>query len=117
MSTNIAHNYSYSYHLPNSSFPQVLLFVEYTNILLYPTIHLVNAYYKKLKVSIVSIGVIVAVGTALLLLYTQYDFTLTSRPSQESRPIKIACSEPWVGYVPIVLAVDKFFKENNVKWN
>jgi NitT/TauT family transport system substrate-binding protein len=82
---------------------------------LHPIIHLVNAYYKKLKVSIVSIVVIIAVGTALLLLYTQYNFTLTSRPSQESRPIRIACSEPWVGYVPIVLAVDKFFKENNVK--
>lgn len=58
---------------------------------------------------------IVAVGTGLLLLYAQYDLILTSRPSHESRPIRIACSEPWVGYVPIVLAVDKFFKENNVE--
>jgi NitT/TauT family transport system substrate-binding protein len=45
----------------------------------------------------------------------QYDFTHILQPSQESRPIRIACSEPWVGYVPIVLAVDKFFKENNVE--
>ncbi len=54
------------------------------------------------------------IASALLLFYTQDYITLNSETTQESRPIRIACSEPWVGYVPIVLAVDKFFKENDV---
>ena len=74
-----------------------------------------NAYFKKLKLIIVSIGVIVVAGSALLLLYLQYNITLNSQSSEENRPIRIACSEPWVGYVPIILAVDRYFKENNVK--
>ena len=32
---------------------------------------------------------------------------------QKTRPIRIAFS-PWVGYAPLALAADKFFKENNV---
>lgn len=87
----------------------------YTNILFYPYFHLASAHFKKLKLIIVSIGVIVVVGSAFLLLYTQYDIALISQSSEENKPIRIACSEPWVGYVPIVLALDKFFKENNVK--
>jgi NitT/TauT family transport system substrate-binding protein len=107
---------SIGYHL--SSSPQrlrVLLFMQYRNILFYPHIHLANAYFKKLKLIIVSIGVIVVAGSVLLLLYTEYNITFNSPSAEESRPIRIACSEPWVGYVPIILAVDRFFKENNVK--
>jgi NitT/TauT family transport system substrate-binding protein len=89
--------------------------VRYTNILFPPCSHLANAYFKKLKLIIVSIGAIVAAGSALLLLYTQYDKALNSQSFEEDRPIRIACSEPWVGYVPIVLAVERFFKENHVK--
>ena len=107
---------SIGYHL-SSSLPRlrVLLFMQYRNILFYPHFHLVNAYFKKLKLIIVSIGVIVVAGSVLLLLYTEYNITFNSPSAEESRPIRIACSEPWVGYVPIILAVDRFFKENNVK--
>ncbi|MFZ0344764.1 MAG: hypothetical protein WAL24_06355, partial [Nitrososphaeraceae archaeon] len=94
---------------------RVLLFMQYRNILFYPHFHLANAYFKKLKLIIVSIGVIVVAGSALLLFYLQYNITLNSQSSEENRPIRIACSEPWVGYVPIILAVDRYFKENNVK--
>jgi|GEM_PF-746437 NitT/TauT family transport system substrate-binding protein len=107
---------SIGYHL-SSSPPRlrVLLFMQYRNILFYPHFHLANAYFKKLKLIIVSIGVIVVAGSVLLLLYTEYNITFNSPSAEESRPIRIACSEPWVGYVPIILAVDRFFKENNVK--
>jgi NitT/TauT family transport system substrate-binding protein len=33
---------------------------------------------------------------------------------KDAKPIRIACSEPWVGYAPLVLAAKKFFKENHV---
>lgn len=116
MANELAQITSIGYHL-SSSPPRlrVLLFMQYRNILFYPRFHLANAYFKKLKLIIVSIGVIVVAGSVSLLLYTQYSITLNSQSSEESRPIRIACSEPWVGYVPIVLAVDRYFKENNVK--
>ena len=116
MANEFAQITSIGYHL-SSSPPRlrVLLLMQYRNILFYPHFHLANAYFKKLKRIIVSIGVIVVAGSVLLLLYTEYNITFNSPSAEESRPIRIACSEPWVGYVPIILAVDRFFKENNVK--
>ena len=55
------------------------------------------------------------IGSTLLLLHTQYDIAPNSQNSQENRPLRIACSEPWVGYVPIVMALDRYFKENHVR--
>ena len=98
------------YIASNSSFFQT---VHKHFILL--SLSLPNAYFKKLRLIIVSIGVVVVVGSTLLLLHTQYDIALNSQNSQENRPIRIACSEPWVGYVPIVMALDRYFKENHVR--
>ena len=53
-----------------------------------------------------------------MLVLTQNDNTNNSSSNpqpiiQKTRPIRIAIS-PWVGDAPLVLAADKFFKQNNV---
>lgn len=61
--------------------------------------------------SLIAVG---GIGSALLLLFALNDSRLSPDTQQETRPIRIACSEVWMGYVPLVMAVDRFFNENDV---
>jgi hypothetical protein len=54
------------------------------------------------------------IGSALLLLFALNDSRLSPDTQQETGPIRIACSEVWMGYVPLVMSVDRFFNENDV---
>jgi NitT/TauT family transport system substrate-binding protein len=102
---------------------QLILIYIHKNILFYYFLLPYNIYAQTKKVTVIIISlVIIGIGTALsllLLVLTQNDNTNNNSNSnlqpiiQQTRPIKIAFS-PWVGDAPLVLAADKFFKQNNV---